>query len=176
MIDKDYIKKTFGYLDNLLIEGWIWEFVRRNIEFRTICESIRDLSSTVQVSRLSNNNMFRIEMPPVLANKLTEMEDKFGLRPNIEMKSSLVPPQFTTIDKTLFVGISLNANRREILDAIGKLLMDAKIGAAVSRPDTWKDYLIVYDLRELKHKGIDKTLSFSMIAKLLSSVSQTIYQ
>jgi hypothetical protein len=26
--------------------------------------------------------MFRIEMPPVLANKLTDMEDKFGLRPN----------------------------------------------------------------------------------------------
>jgi hypothetical protein len=115
-------------------------------------------------------------MPPVFANKLTDMEDKFGLRPNIEMKSSLVPSQFTIIDKTLFVGISLNANRREILDAIGKLLMDAKIRAAVSRPDTWKDYLIVYDLRELKHKGIDKTLSFSMIAKLLSSVSQTIYQ
>ncbi len=103
MIDKDYIKKTFGYLDNLRIEGWIWEFVRRNREFRTIYESIRDLSSTVQVSRLSNNNMFRIEMPLVLANKLTDMEDKFGLRPNIEMKSSLVPSQFTTIDKTLFI-------------------------------------------------------------------------
>ena len=37
--------------------------------------------------------MFRIEMPPVLANKLIDMEDKFGLRPNIEMKSSLVPSQ-----------------------------------------------------------------------------------
>ena len=85
-----------GY--RLIIEGWIWEFVRRNREFRTIYESIRDLSSTVQVSRLSNNNMFRIEMPPVLANKLTDMEDKFGLRPNIEMKSSLVPSQFTIID------------------------------------------------------------------------------
>lgn len=86
----------------------------------------------------------------------------------VKMITKILPP--TDIENTLYIGINLNAKKEDILYLFEDIL-DTNKPRVTSRRDknVWKDYLMVYDLHNLKRKGIEKRLTYDMIEELLTS-------
>jgi len=247
MITTDDIRNRFEYLRELPLDGWIWEFIRRNKTVRDILDAIKQQASMVELS-LSNDKLnkhvrFRIEMPLSFADRLTTLEDRFGLRPNLRKEEDLDPKQFTmlkienspkvmafpdpdfkytefakikpfivglvpvkyavidpamveewkgekgssgkfhehcvklitkvlppsSMEDTLYVGISRKAKSDDIVKSIVKLLGEEPRMDTRETTREWNYYLIVYDLRTEKEQG-KNDLSLYDLAKLLSPI------
>lgn len=101
MITTDDIKNRFEYLNRLPLDGWVWEFIRRNRTFQGILSSIEQRAQKIELSlsddRPNTPTGFRIEIPVRFADRLTTLEHEFGLRPNLRNKEHLDPLQFQIV-------------------------------------------------------------------------------
>lgn len=82
------IRAKYDYLDNLDAPGWIWEFVRRNTEYRNIYADLEELLPNAELSTdepyLTPQDipLKLISNPKIVSKKLELMERMFGVKPN----------------------------------------------------------------------------------------------
>lgn len=82
------LKTKYGYLDNLLlIEGWLWEFIRRKGKYR---ETFKELKKELQDAEITSSGVsfspqeshLNLNTTPSIREKLELLENEFGIKPH----------------------------------------------------------------------------------------------
>lgn len=82
----DKVKIKYAYMDKMPLEGWAWEFIRRNASYKTLYDEIkRDFNSMKSLKGITDFNsvLNKIEKHPV-NDKLSRMRNEFHIRVGVD--------------------------------------------------------------------------------------------
>jgi hypothetical protein len=78
------IKSEYDYLHEIPLNGWLWEFIRRNGEYRKIYKDLKNNISEEDLKKLKEVQLSWTEkqiIPQTIANKLNLLENRYGIYP-----------------------------------------------------------------------------------------------
>ena len=82
------INTTYDYLDHIPVDGWMWEFIRRNFEYKSTYAELEtlfpdtDISTTETYFSSQDLPLGLVSNPKFVSKKLELLEKKFGVKPN----------------------------------------------------------------------------------------------